>query len=63
MTLIPELEREIERVMPARRARRSLQLGLGIGAAILIGSTAALAATGVIPIGSPVNGPRAREAA
>jgi hypothetical protein len=53
MTLIPELEREIERVMPVRRARRSLHAGLGLGVALLVGATGALAATGVIPVGSP----------
>lgn len=53
MTLIPELELEIERVMPARRARRSLRIGLGLGVALLAGATGALAATGVIPVGSP----------
>lgn len=54
MTLIPELEREIERVRPVRRARRTLRVSLGIGVALLAGGTAALAAvTGVIPVGSP----------
>ncbi len=53
MSLIPELERELERVMPVRRARRTLRVGLGLGVALLAGGTAALAATGVIGVGSP----------
>jgi hypothetical protein len=55
MTLIPELERELERLMPVRRARRSLHVGLGFSAALLVGTTAALAAAGVlqIPVGEP----------
>ncbi|MDA0181640.1 hypothetical protein OJ997_15145 [Solirubrobacter phytolaccae] len=57
MTLIPELERELERVMPVRRARKTFHVGVGIGVALLCGGTAALAATGVlqVPIGSPAD--------
>lgn len=57
MSLIPELERELERVMPVRRARRTFRVSLAIGAALLCGATAALAATGVlqVPIGSPAD--------
>lgn len=54
MTLIPELEREVERVAPVRKVRRTMRVSLGIGVALLAGGTAALvAATGVIPVGSP----------
>jgi hypothetical protein len=52
MTLIPELEREIQRVLPRRR-RWSLRFGASVTAILLVGTTGALAATGVIPVGSP----------
>ncbi|WP_028060306.1 hypothetical protein [Candidatus Solirubrobacter pratensis] len=57
MTLIPELERELERVLPPRRRRFSLKLGLGLPVLLVAGTTAALAAGGVIPIGAPAKDP------
>jgi hypothetical protein len=57
MTLIPELERELERVLPPRRRRFSLKLGLGLPVLLVAGTTAALAAGGVIPIGAPAEDP------
>ena len=54
MSLIPELEREIERVLPSRRRRRrAVRFGVPAVAILLAGTTGALAATGVIPVGSP----------
>jgi hypothetical protein len=53
VTFSPELEREVERVMPSR-TRRSLASAGAFGLALLVGGTAAVAAvTGVIPVGSP----------
>ena len=58
MTLIPELERELS-AMTARRTpgRRRRWLFAGVPVALAVTGTAALAATGVIPIGSPVSAP------
>src|SRR5262245_55769686 len=58
MTLIPELEREFERVIPRRR-RLPLRLSFGIPVVLVASTTAALAAAGVIRVGSPVEDPAA----
>jgi hypothetical protein len=59
MTLIPELEREL-RSMAARRRRRRIRWFAGLAPVVVVtGTTAALAAGGVIPIGSPAQDPGA----
>jgi hypothetical protein len=59
MTLIPELERELRAVV-ARRRRRRMRWLAGLAPVVVVtGTTAALAASGVILIGSPVQDPGA----
>ena len=59
MTLIPELEREL-RAMTSRRRRRRTRWLVGLAPLVVVtGTTAALAASGVIPIGSPAPDPGA----
>ncbi len=57
MTLIPELERELERAIPRRRRRLPVRVTFGIPLLLAAGTTAALAAGGVIPVGSPTRDP------
>lgn len=58
MTLIPELERELSAMAARRtRGRKRRWLFAGVPVALAVTGTAALAATGVIPIGSPVSAP------
>src|SRR4051812_38679344 len=69
-TLIPELERELQAMVArqgaaapiaepsARRHRRlSRRAAIVLAAVLLLAATAALAATGVIPVGTPVTDP------
>jgi hypothetical protein len=59
MTLIPELERELERAIPTRRRRLRRRITLGIPVVLVVGTTAALAAGGVLPVGTPAKDPTA----